>query len=158
MTLIIGVDPGITGALAIWRDGTIAAVYDMPVIDGQTDGGAVATLFRNAQPDWVVVEQVHPMPKNGSIASFSLGKNYGIVIGVAMAGAHPLVKIRPSEWKRRSGLLKQPKEASRRLATELWPQHAEQFRRVRDDGRAEAALIARAHASTLIHAANGEGE
>lgn len=151
MTAIVGVDPGITGALAFYNNGSLMAVHDMPVLDGQADGGAIATLLDNFSPDWVVVEHVQPMPKNGSIASFSLGKNYGIILGVCTALRHPLVKIRPNEWKKRNGLLRKPKSASRLLATELWPQHAGEFRRVKDDGRAEAALIARAHAFDLIH-------
>ena len=41
------------------------------------------------------------------------------------------------------GLRGKPKAASRGMATELFPHIADQFRRVKDDGRAEAALIAR---------------
>lgn len=154
MTTIVGVDPGVTGAIALYRNGTLRDVVDMPVMDGQANGHDIAILLNKWLPDWVVLEHVHPMPKNGSIASFSLGKNYGIVIGVCMALRHPLVKIRPVEWKRRNGLLGKPKAASRLLATELWPQHAALFHRVKDEGRAEAALIARAYAADLIHKEN----
>lgn len=151
---IVAADPGITGALAIYDHGTLESVHDMPVYDGQTDGGALGELLDEWKPDVVVVEHVQPMPRNGSIASFSLGKNYGIIIGVTTALSHPLVKLRPSEWKRRMGLLKKPKSASQRLAIELWPNHAHEFRLAKHHNRAEAALIARAYAFQAIHQEN----
>ena len=142
--------------MALYADGTLFEVVDMPVFDGTASGEGIAHILGTWLPDTVVVEHVQPMPKNGSIASFSLGKNYGIVLGVAGAMSYPLVKIRPNEWKKRMGLLKKPKSASRGMATELWPNHASSFRLTKHDGRAEAALIARAHAYDLIHAFNAE--
>lgn len=151
---IIGIDPGITGALAVYDHGSLVSVHDMPVLDGQVDGGRLAQLFDEWHAHMIALERVQPMPRNGSIASFSLGKNFGIVIGVATALSHPLVTIRPVEWKRRMGLMGKSKEASRRLAIELWPQHADSFRLVKHDGRAEAALIARSYAFQAIHEEN----
>ena len=151
---IAGVDPGVTGGMALYADGTLFEVVDMPVFDGTASGEGIAHLLGSWLPEVVVVEFVQPMPKNGSIASFSLGKNFGIVLGVAGAMSYPLVKMRPNEWKKRMGLLKKPKSASRGMATELWPTHADCFRLAKHDGRAEAALIARAHAFDLIHSFN----
>ena len=93
------------------------------------------------------------MPKNGSIASYSLGLNSGIVIGVVQAMGFALERVRPDAWKLAMGLRGKPKSASRGMATELLPSFADQFRRVKDDGRAEAALIARYGAYRMIHAA-----
>ena len=154
MVRIVGIDPGINGACAVYDHGTLESVHDMPVLDGQVDGGALGKLFEEWLPDMIVVERVQPMPRNGSIASFSLGMNFGVILGVATALSHPLITLRPSDWKRRMGLLKKPKEASRRLAIELWPVHAPMFRLVKHDGRAEAALIARAYAFQAIHEEN----
>jgi hypothetical protein len=151
---IVAADPGITGALAVYDHGTLESVHDMPVHDGLTDGGALGDLLKEWHPDIVVIERVQPMPRNGSIASFSLGTNYGIIIGVTTALSHPLAKLRPSEWKRRMGLLKKPKEASQRLAIELWPAHAPMFRLAKHHNRAEAALIARSYAFQAIHEEN----
>ena len=148
---IVGVDPGMTGALAVYDRGTLESVHDMPVLDGQVDGNALGLLFEEWLPEIIAVERVQAMPRNGSIGSFKLGMNFGIVLGVATALSHPVVTLRPSEWKRRMGLLKKPKEASRLLAIELWPNHAQMFRLVKHDGRAEAALIARAYAFQAIH-------
>jgi hypothetical protein len=97
-------------------------------------GGAVALLVDGVLEGGQGVSSV-----------FKFGKNYGIVIGVATGLSHPLVKITPFDWKRSNGLIGKDKDASRQLAMELWPRHAESFKRKRDDGRAEAALIARAY-------------
>jgi crossover junction endodeoxyribonuclease RuvC len=153
---VVGVDPGITGALAVYDHGTLQSVHDMPCFDGQADANALGVLFDEWNPDMIAIEHVQPMPRNGTIASFSLGKNYGIVIGVAGALSHPLVKLRPSEWKRRMGLLKKPKQASQRLAIELWPDHAPMFRLAKHHNRAEAALIARAYAFQAVHQENAQ--
>jgi hypothetical protein len=143
-----------TGALALLVDGRLEAVIDMPTLDGEVSGRLLAANLVMVEPHIVVIEQVQPMPKVGTIASFKLGMNYGIVLGVVASLSHPIVKIRPAEWKRLSGLLRKPKAASRRLAIELWPHMSDKFERAKDDGRAEAALIARAHASRILQEVN----
>lgn len=152
---IIGVDPGVTGGLALMVDGRVTAVEPMPVHDGVADGASIASLIERWNADVVVVEKTQAMPKNGSIASYSLGMNTGIVYGVVTALQHPLVKIRPIDWKRCNGLVGKTKDASRGLATELWPGFLNVFKIKRTgEGQAEAALIARAHHITYIRESN----
>jgi len=143
MTTIAGIDPGITGGLACIHRGKLVAVEAMPVHDGRADGRAIDEMLTEWEPDAVYVENTQPMPKNGSIASFSLGLNTGIVLGVVQANQFRLVRVRPVDWKRKMGLVGKNKDASRGLATELFPEFADRFKRVKDDGLAEAALIAR---------------
>jgi len=139
---IVGIDPGVTGAIAWFTNGKLTILEDMPVEASRVNGAEVARLLR-WNVDVVYLEWTQPMPKNGSIASYSLGLNSGIVIGVVQALGIPLERVRPQVWKKAMGLTGKPKAASRGMATELWPDYADQFRRVKDDGRAEAALIAR---------------
>jgi hypothetical protein len=130
--------------LACFRDGTLWKLIDMPINASRADGNEIAEQLRyHWAPDVVYLEWTQPMPKNGSIASYSLGLNSGIVIGVVQALGIPLERVRPATWKLAMGLRGKPKAASRGMATELFPDFADQFRRVKDDGRAEAALIAR---------------
>jgi crossover junction endodeoxyribonuclease RuvC len=143
--VIAGIDPGIHGAIAIFHRGALVELHDMPVADSRVDGAQVAEILRDLVPDTVVLEDTQPMPKNGSIASFKLGLNTGIVIGAIHTLGYPLVRIRPVDWKRANGLIGKSKDASRYLARELWPSHADDFKLAKNDGRAEAALIARAH-------------
>ena len=141
---IIGIDPGKSGAVALMDHGVLEGVIDMPWAHDEASGVLLAAHIGLAQPDVVVVEKVHSMPGQGVASMFSFGKSYGIVIGVTTGLSHPLVKITPQEWKRANGLIGKDKSASRQLAMELWPQHADRFKRKMDEGRAEAALIARA--------------
>ena len=151
---IVGVDPGVTGALAVFDRGSLVQVLDMPVNAGRVNGAEIAAWMHDLWgPEAVFLEWTQPMPKNGSIANYSLGLNTGIVVGVVQALGIPLERVRPAEWKLKMGLRGKDKSASRGMATELWPDFADQFRRVKDDGRAEAALIARYGAYRNIHAA-----
>ena len=152
---IIGVDPGVTGGLALMVSGIVTAVEPMPVHESVADGHGLANLIERWNADVVVVEKTQAMPKNGSIASYSLGMNTGIVYGVVTALQHPLVKIRPVDWKRANGLIGKTKDASRGLAAELWPGLLHEFKIKRTgEGKAEAALIARAHHITYIRESN----
>ena len=143
MTTIAGIDPGVTGGLACIHRGKLVAVEAMPVHDGRADGRAIDEMLTEWEPDAVYVENTQPMPKNGSIASFSLGLNTGIIVGVVQANHFSLVRVRPVDWKRKMGLTGKDKSASRGLATELFPDYANSFKKVSQDGLAEAALIAR---------------
>lgn len=143
MSTIVGIDPGITGGIACIFRGKLVGVESMPVHDGRADGRELDEILNHWEPDAVYLENTQPMPKNGSIASFSLGLNTGIVIGVVQSNSFRLVRVRPIDWKRKMGLVGKDKNASRGLATELFPEYADRFKRVKDDGLAEACLIAR---------------
>jgi crossover junction endodeoxyribonuclease RuvC len=144
-TLTVGVDPGMTGAIAILDPYGLVAVYDMPCGNGAVSAQQVAALA-----DWadstvfgtVVIEDVHSMPKQGVASSFGFGRSKGVVEGVFAMARRPLVYVAPSTWKRHLGLSKD-KGASRQRAVELWPDRADLFKLAKHDGRAEAALIAR---------------
>jgi crossover junction endodeoxyribonuclease RuvC len=158
---VLGIDPGVTGGLAVLDEGRLIAICRMPVADSRASGSILADLLRGFEPHMVVVERTQPMPKNGSIASFSLGLNTGVIFGVVETLGHPMTKIRPADWKKVNGLTGKDKNASRHLAMELWPDQREQFRLAKDDGKAEAALIARAYVYLWIkeqHAASTVSE
>lgn len=144
MSVVVGIDPGVTGALAAFRDGKLSLIDDLPVINARINGAELAETLRDiVDLDEVWIEETQPMPKNGSIASFSLGYNTGVCVGVIMALEIPFHRVRPPAWKKTNGLTGKDKEAARRLAIELWPGHANSFRRKMDHNRAEACLIAR---------------
>lgn len=143
--IVVGVDPGITGAFAVLTDASVdggsAAVHDMPVHGKFVDGRAVAALLSTVGNALVVIEDVHAMPINGSIGSFSLGRSKGIVEGVIAALGLRCEYVSPQRWKKEMRLSKD-KGASRRMAADLYPDLSQTFARVKDDGRAEALLIA----------------
>jgi crossover junction endodeoxyribonuclease RuvC len=82
------------------------------------------------------------MSQQGVSSVFAFGKAYGVVLGVVGANYLKLVSPPPALWKRVLGLSGKGKDASRMAASNFWPHHAGQFARVKDDGRAESALLA----------------
>ena len=90
MSRIVGIDPGVSGALALHVDGKLTEVLDMPVYDGRTDPTGLSNILESWHPDATYIEHTQPMPRNGNIASFSLGMNSGIIIGVVGVDATPL--------------------------------------------------------------------
>jgi crossover junction endodeoxyribonuclease RuvC len=147
MTTTIGVDPGKSGALAVLVGARLVEVIDMPVVGATISG----TLLDESIHDWVdplhphatraVIEDVHAMPKQGVSSTFAFGRALGLVEGVITGNGIAVHWVSPARWKRDMRLGKDKGE-SRRRAIELWPDKAGLFARVKDDGRAEAALIA----------------
>lgn len=142
--LTIGIDPGGTGAIALLDEhGNLVSVRDMPYADSHVLAPVLADLVLKGSGRRIAwVERAQSMPGQGAGAMFKYGTGYGVILGVLGALAIPFETVRPHTWKRAAGL-SADKGASRRRAVELWPGHADQFARVKDDGRAEAALIAR---------------
>lgn len=145
MTVTFGIDPGASGAVAVIApDGRFLEVLDMPHHDGQVSAPLLADFLQEWNEDgaeaWL--EKVHAMPKQGVSSSFKFGCAYGVVLGVLGGLRIPVHLLTPAAWKREAGLTSD-KATSRRRAVELWPTHSDRFARVKDDGRAEAALLGR---------------
>ena len=143
---IVGIDPGLTGAFALLDKGELVEVRDMPVVmvrgKGRILAWGVVDAIVNLNPDHVVIEEVGVMPKQGIASGFNFGYGAGVLEGVTAALARPLTLVRPNVWKRESAT-PTDKGAARQMASRLWPDKADLFARVKDDGRAEAALLAR---------------
>lgn len=151
-THVLGVDPGVKGALCLLclADRSVQ-VFDTPVKDGLVDGvrlSGIVELCKMQGSVVAVVEQVGSMPRQAG--AFSFGRSAGVVHGVLDALSIPYFLAPPSQWKPAMGLRKmlnesqaQNKTRARELAVKLWPGMAEEFHRVKDDGRAESALLAR---------------
>lgn len=147
--LVIGVDPGKTGAIAVLdRQGRLYDVHDMPVVGPIISAALLSEVVHNyidplSLPPFgtAVIEDVHSMPGQGVASSFSFGRALGVVEGVMAGEGLSLRYVSPAKWKKAVGVTAD-KETSRRRAIEMWPEHAALFRRKMDADRAEAALIA----------------
>ena len=148
MTVTLGIDPGATsGAIAAFVDGQLLDVIDMPCADGTIAAVLLAGELRtlaaagfDSRPT-VIGEKVHAMPKQGVSSTFKFGRSLGVIEGVIAANGWPITWITPQAWKKAHGLIGKDKDAARMLALETWPEHADTFRRKKDIGRADAALI-----------------
>lgn len=149
MTLILGIDPGLSGALAYYDPALemVADVFDMPVhkIKGKDhlDLYLLSQIVdsRSASTKAAFIEQVSAMPKQGVSSTFRFGFAAGVVNGVVAANMVPIVNVTPTVWKRAMGLTND-KDASRRLASHMFPRQSKLWARVKDADRAEAVLLA----------------
>jgi crossover junction endodeoxyribonuclease RuvC len=152
MSTFLGIDIGAKGALAlIDSDLGLIDVADMPILrDGPNSRPTVsapllADIVREWRPTAAFVEFVGARPGEGPSGAFAFGRSRGIVEGVLGAIAVPTSWITAPSWKRAIGIppgKDGAKDAARAEAIRRWPARAEFFARVKDDGRAEACLIA----------------
>ena len=143
---ILGIDPGCSGALAFIFPGVTdrVAVEDTPVIAKAVAPGALVELIRRFDPCHAYVERVAANGANGSIGNFSLGRAYGAVEAALCALGVPWTAIESKDWKKPHRIVggDAGKEQARLVAQRLFPLCSAQFVRVKDHGRADAALIA----------------
>ena len=96
---------------------------------------------RGTEQCMAVIEKVSAMPGQGVSSMFRFGEGYG-ALQMAIAGhRHTRHFVTPATWKKHFKLSRD-KGVSRGLAIQRFPQHAKLFARVKDDGRAEATLLA----------------
>lgn len=151
MSYRIGIDPGVSGAIAlIGLHGELHHVFDMPTmtLTGTRQQVNAAELAKMLYP-WkhyvgmtAYLEQVSAMPGQGVSSMFGFGTSYGIVQGVLGALQIPVCLVTPQAWKKRAGIPpKSEKDKARAIAQQLYPQAP--LARKKDIGRADAILIAR---------------
>lgn len=150
MSLIIGIDPGITGALAALDAESLALVdvVDMPtLLEGKkrrVNGSQLGRILRQWKSDpiqMVYLEQVHSMPGQGVASMFSMGRSFGSAETAVTLLGLPLTYVSPVKWKRRARLIGKDKDVARTRAIELYPNAP--LSRKKDHNRADAMLIAR---------------
>lgn len=148
---VIGVDPGMSGAIAIIdvRKGLVDAI-DMPTVEIKIGKAmkkrvapeVIAAELRCYAPYAVAfIEKVSAMPGQGVSSMFAFGEAYGLVRGVLAGMGIPVTTVTPAVWTKAMRVAG-GKDGSRQRAMEMWPDKAALFKRVRDDGRADSALIA----------------
>ena len=120
--LIIGIDPGISGALCFFEDGQVKEIIDMPVMaDGkknkrqinasQTYNEISKRINKLPKKDIIVViEQVSAMPGQGVTSMFNFGQSFGVLKGICSAMQLSMHFVRPAKWKKYFGLIKTEKD------------------------------------------------
>ena len=116
---------------------------------GKVDAELLGGLIIGESCDYAYLEEVHSMPGQGVASTFTFGEGYGIIKGALGAANIPLRLVRPQVWKRglrippTSGQTKtQIKKAAMHRASTLMPDCVSFWKRAKDDGVAEAAMIA----------------
>lgn len=147
--LVAGIDPGLSGALALVEADTLRAVEiaDFPVIGtGKREPCEVELIallmrWRTAGCVLVVYETQQAFPQQGRSSCFSLGVTFGVVRAAIAAAGIAREPVSPRVWKRDAGLTADKADA-RAAAMRLYPLSHSDLGRKKDEGRAEALLIA----------------
>jgi crossover junction endodeoxyribonuclease RuvC len=143
---ILGVDPGLTGALALCRDGQWV-LLDMPIAGDakhyDINGPELCRWLREQKPDHAFIEYAAARPGQGVTSMFRFGCTYGALKMALAACGVPYTIIAPAKWKPAVGVLKgADKEASRLRALQLFPDQTANLQRKKDHARADAMLLA----------------
>jgi crossover junction endodeoxyribonuclease RuvC len=161
MTLYIGIDPGVDGAIAIIDHFYgLVDIVPMPTLDDGPKGRRRVNAYGVAEflrpyvggVGFVALETVSVRPGEGAVGAFAFGRGVGAIEGVIAALGISSVGVTPQAWKKAHGIpAGSGKDVSRSRAIALWPADAHHFASKADggygpigqvEGRAEAALIA----------------
>jgi len=159
MDHVIGIDPGITGAVVVLAmDGSLEAASLCPSVPTgkgnkrEFDWDGMRRLiepysFLAGQQSRCAIEHVGPMPKQGVTSMFNFGRGYGIWIGIICSHLMPMTFVKPKRWQDEmmDGYPrgKATKHSAVRVAKSLWPDIP--IDKKKDWGLADAALIAEWH-------------
>ena len=160
---VVGVDPGVSGGLALLEDGKLADMIAMPVDvveigkhkRREINEERVRSTLQTWAPGMVVIEKVWAMKvagrSQGASSSFSFGAGWGLVRGIVCGLGFPRMLLTPQAWQRIM-LEGYPKGAEQQVADALWP-GADWTAIPTKDSRAgvvDAALIAEAGRRKLL--------
>ena len=162
--IIIGIDPGLNGAIAVLKNNKVLDIFDVPVMpEGkknkrQLNSALLVNLIKENIIDneevAVVVEQVNAMPGQGVTSMFNFGQTFGAIKGVCAALELPIFFVRPSKWKKHFELINSSKDASRTKVIEMYPSLSNQLSKKKDVNKSDAILIARFFSETRLSQEN----
>ena len=157
---IIGIDPGLSGAIAVLENNKVINIFDIPVMSEgkknkkQLNSALLVNLLReNINKDeevTVVIEQVNAMPGQGVTSMFNFGQTFGALKGICAALELPIFFVRPSKWKKHFELINSSKDASRTKVIEMYPKLSNQLAKKKDVNKSDAILIARFFSETRL--------
>ncbi len=161
---VIGIDPGLSGAIAVLEDKKVLGIFDMPVMaEGKKNkrqlnsAQLVNVIKSNINLDEeisVVVEQVNAMPGQGVTSMFNFGQTFGAIKGVCAALKLPIYFVRPSKWKKHFELINSSKDSSRTKVIEMYPTLSDQLAKKKDVNKSDAILIARYYIEASLKVSN----
>ena len=150
---IFGIDPGLSGAIAVLENEVVLDIIDLPVMaEGKKNKRQLNSAqlsqymsknVENINKTSVVVEQVNAMPGQGVTSMFNFGQTFGAIKGISATLKLPIYFVRPSKWKKHFDLINSSKDASRTKAIEIYPSLAEILSKKKDVNKSDAILIGR---------------
>ena len=158
---IIGIDPGLSGGIAVLENNKVLDIFDMPVMSEgkknkrQLNSAQLVKLIKDNisknEEVSVVVEQVNAMPGQGVTSMFNFGQTFGAIKGVCAALGLPIFFVRPAKWKKHLELINSSKDSSRTKAIEMYPSLSNDLAKKKDVNKSDAILIARFYSETRLN-------
>ena len=146
--IVLGIDPGAHGSVAVFVNGALVEIFDTPALEEKSGRPAVnapllAALLAKTHATAAFCEFVGARPTDAKASAFAFGRSRGVLEGICGALVMPISFITPQSWKRVAGIAPgaEAKDTARGIAISKWPAMAEMFARKKDIDRAEAALI-----------------
>ncbi len=151
--ILIGIDPGVSGALSVYEHKKLIEVLDMPTMsEGKKNKKQINSAqlsleikkrVNGSDENAVVIEHVTAMPGQGVTSMFNFGQSFGVIKGICSALNLPVYFVRPVKWKKHFNLIGSSKDASRTKAIEMFPSFSDNMTRKKDANKADAILIGR---------------
>ena len=141
--MILGIDPGLDGGIALLEGNAIALLETIPTepkggfIKRQVDAQKLSNILRVYPISVCYLERVASRPGQGVGSVFSFGDTYGAIRGVLGALNIPTYTVAPQTWKKELKI--SSKEDSLKAIKELYPLLK---MRKKDHNIAEALLLA----------------
>ena len=161
---IIGIVPGLSGAIAILENNRVLNIFEIPVMSEgkknkrQLNSAQLVKLLRDNisknEEVAVVVEQVNAMPGQGVTSMFNFGQTFGAIKGICASLGLPIFFVRPSKWKKHFELINSSKDSSRTKAIEMYPSLSNDLAMKKDVNKSDAILIARFFSETRLNDGN----
>ena len=156
---IIGIDPGLSGAIAVMEDNKVLNLFDIPVMSEgkknkrQLNSALLVSLLKenivSHEEVAVVVEQVNAMPGQGVTSMFNFGQTFGAIKGVCAALDLPIFFVRPSKWKKHFELINSSKDSVEQKLLKCI-QNCPINSQKKDVNKSDAILIARYYSETRL--------
>ena len=151
--ILLGIDPGVSGALSVYEHKKLVEVLDMPTMsEGKKNKKQINSAqlsleikkrINGSDENAVVIEHVTAMPGQGVTSMFNFGQSFGVIKGICSALNLPVYFVRPVKWKKHFNLIGSSKDASRTKAIEMFPSFSNNMTRKKDANKADAILIGR---------------
>jgi Holliday junction resolvasome RuvABC endonuclease subunit len=122
--IYIGVDPGMSGAIVVLRDGRASFVKNSETPHDIAHFLRVwlADMDTLGIPYYALIERVNAMPKQGVSSTFKFGQSYGMLRGFLVALSIPFEEVSPVKWQTAMGCRTGgDKNISKARAQQLFP-------------------------------------
>ena len=151
--ILVACDPGLTGAFCLYdtKRGSMD-IHAMPTFTKTVNQKNRTVLDEQGVCDLMVgfqlfgathfiIEEVGGLPRQSAPAAFNFGVGYATCVTAARVLGYQIERVRPQVWKTK---LRVPadKKAARARACEILPFEKHNWPLVKDDGKAEAAMLA----------------